>query len=266
MPVAGVLSPAGGINITGLSAGAIVTADQIPFYNVSASANRKITYGDFRLAVSEAFNATFGVQLTAAEADITSMQFEIAALAGLLENGSPVGAVLAFPGTVLPTGFLWCRGAAISRVIYGALFAVFGVTHGQGDGSTTFLLPDYRGRFLRGVDETAARDPDRTTRLASATGGATGNAPGSTQAQQLLGHGHGATITGGEHGHPVNAAQSSQGQYANPGVGGQPFLLGNGNAATASGGAHSHTVAVANSTGTETRPVNIYTNFIVRHG
>ena len=62
----------------------------------------------------------------------------------------PTGAILAFAG-VRPSGWLACRGAAVSRATYPALFAVIGTRYGPGDGVTTFNLPDLRGRFLSGA-------------------------------------------------------------------------------------------------------------------
>lgn len=49
-------------------------------------------------------------------------------------------------------GFLLCDGSAVSRVTYAALFAVIGTKFGEGDGSTTFNLPDLRGRFIQGAN------------------------------------------------------------------------------------------------------------------
>ena len=54
----------------------------------------------------------------------------------------PVGAVIDFAGTVLPTHYLLCNGAAISRTDFARLFAIIGTTWGVGDGSTTFNLPN----------------------------------------------------------------------------------------------------------------------------
>jgi microcystin-dependent protein len=62
----------------------------------------------------------------------------------------PTGAILAYGGSSAPTGFLIGDGSAISRATYAALFAVLGTTYGAGDGSTTFNLPDLRGRFPLG--------------------------------------------------------------------------------------------------------------------
>jgi len=58
----------------------------------------------------------------------------------------PPGVVLPFAGTSAPAGFLLCGGQAVSRATYAALFAAIGTTFGAGDGSTTFNLPDLRGR------------------------------------------------------------------------------------------------------------------------
>ena len=65
----------------------------------------------------------------------------------------------------IPTGFLLCDGAAISRTAYANLFAKIGVLHGVGDGSTTFNLPNQIDRFTQGVAN--------ATTDAGATGGAT---------------------------------------------------------------------------------------------
>lgn len=63
----------------------------------------------------------------------------------------PVGAVLAFSGPGTPEGYLLCNGAAVSRTTYAALFAVIGGWNGDGDGSTTFNLPNLSdNRFPQG--------------------------------------------------------------------------------------------------------------------
>lgn len=62
----------------------------------------------------------------------------------------PVGAVMPFAMNSAPSGWLAANGAAVSRTTYATLFAAIGTTHGSGDGSTTFNLPDLRGIFVRG--------------------------------------------------------------------------------------------------------------------
>ena len=67
----------------------------------------------------------------------------------------PTGSVIPFAGKTAPTGWLLCQGQAVSRTTYAQLFSVIGTTFGSGDGSTTFNLPDLRGRVAVGVDSDA---------------------------------------------------------------------------------------------------------------
>lgn len=62
-----------------------------------------------------------------------------------------------------PTDWLLCYGQAVSRTTYAALFAVIGVVFGVGDGSTTFNLPDTRGRVLVGQDDMGGVAANRLT-------------------------------------------------------------------------------------------------------
>ena len=69
----------------------------------------------------------------------------------------PVGTILEFPTTSssnLPIGYMFCDGSAISRTTYAELFALIGTSYGTGDGSTTFNLPNYKGRVPVGRDST----------------------------------------------------------------------------------------------------------------
>lgn len=79
------------------------------------------------------------------------------AMALLADTLMPVGSVLAYAGSSAPVGFLLCDGTAVSRSKYAALFKAISTTYGVGDGSTTFNLPDLRGRVPVGVDGAAAR-------------------------------------------------------------------------------------------------------------
>ena len=63
----------------------------------------------------------------------------------------PPGLVMAFGGTTAPSGWLLCDGSAISRTTYSLLFTAIGTSYGAGDGSTTFNLPDLRGRVPVGL-------------------------------------------------------------------------------------------------------------------
>lgn len=156
----------------------------------------------------------------------------------------PTGAVLPYAASSAPSGYLLCDGSAVSRTTYSALYAIIGITHGQGNGTTTFNVPDYRGQFLRGVDGTAGRDPDKASRTAMNTGGNTGNNVGSVQADAYRSHNHGEP-------------------------GGFNFLTDDTNIAytganALGAGGYKLVPTTASSGGNETRPTNAYCQFIIK--
>lgn len=69
---------------------------------------------------------------------------------------APVGEIFFFAKSTPPEHALACDGAAVSRAAYPELFGAIGTTFGAGNGSTTFNLPDLRGRFIRGTGGNAA--------------------------------------------------------------------------------------------------------------
>ena len=85
-----------------------------------------------------------------------------------LVGAIPVGAVIDFAGPTAPDGWFLCQGQAISRATYSVLLGAIGTYYGGGDGSTTFNLPDCRGRVIAGVDAGAGRigDPGVTYGIA----------------------------------------------------------------------------------------------------
>lgn len=66
----------------------------------------------------------------------------------------PIGAMIPFGSTTAPTNWLVCDGSAVSRTTYSELFAIIGTSYGAGDGSTTFNLPNKKGRTSVGYDST----------------------------------------------------------------------------------------------------------------
>lgn len=68
-----------------------------------------------------------------------------------LADRAPVGTVLWYASSVVPSGYLICDGSLVSRTNYAVLFKVIGTSFGAGDGSTTFALPDLRAAFIRGA-------------------------------------------------------------------------------------------------------------------
>jgi microcystin-dependent protein len=74
----------------------------------------------------------------------------------------PSGTVVWFATNTAPSGYLFCNGSAISRLVYNALFSVISTNWGSGDGFSTFNIPDFRGEFIRGWADTSAVDSGRT--------------------------------------------------------------------------------------------------------
>lgn len=113
--------------------------------------------------------------------------------------GVPTGVVNPFAGSAAPSGWLLCEGQAVSRTTYSALFAVLGTTYGVGDGSTTFTLPNMKGRVPVGLDSAQTEFDAR-----GETGGAkthtltTAEMPVHTHTQNS--HSHGT----GSHGHSAS--------------------------------------------------------------
>lgn len=64
----------------------------------------------------------------------------------------PIGSIIPYGSTTAPVNWLVCDGSAVSRTTYAELFAVIGTSFGAGDGSTTFNLPNYKGRVPVGYD------------------------------------------------------------------------------------------------------------------
>lgn len=111
----------------------------------------------------------------------------------------PTGSVLDFAGGTAPAGWLLCYGQAVSRTEYAGLFATLGETYGSGDGSTTFNLPDYRGRVLVGKDNMGGSAAGRMTSVGLSVGdgntlGSNGGAQVHTlSSEQLPSHSHNST-------------------------------------------------------------------------
>jgi microcystin-dependent protein len=101
-------------------------------------------------------NATFAVGPTAPTATTGTNTTQLATTAFVNASiaAAPVtitGAILMWPTTTAPSGYLLCNGSAVSRTTYSGLFSVVGTTFGTGDGSTTFNLPNYTDNMPIGV-------------------------------------------------------------------------------------------------------------------
>jgi microcystin-dependent protein len=118
-------------------------------------------------------------------------------------DGSPVGTISSYSSAIIPRGWLLCDGSAVPRATYPDLFAVTGTTYGAGNGTTTFNLPDMRGRFIIG----AGQGTGLTNRALAAIGGEEAHA---NTVAEMAAHTHGMdhyhdlsnhTHTGADHLH-----------------------------------------------------------------
>ena len=165
---------------------------------------------------------------------------------------APTGSVYTFAGSTVPTGWLKCNGALLSRTTYASLFAVIGTTYGAGDGSTTFALPDLRGEFVRGADDGRGVDAGRVL--------------GSAQAGQNASHTHTAnTSPAGGHSHSFeNLARIAD---ADRGIGNASLWSINDpvTQTTSAVGDHIHAVTVNADGGNESRPRNVAMHYIIKY-
>lgn len=117
----------------------------------------------------------------------------------------PAGIILPYATTTIGKDCLLCNGAAVSRTDYAELFTAIGVAWGNGDGSTTFNVPDLRDRGLWGIGSVIS--------LAQTDGRSLGNRGGPTHHHNLSGN----TGSGGSHNH--GGAVGSVGDHAHGYVG-----------------------------------------------
>jgi len=95
------------------------------------------------------------------------------------------GMLMPYAGASAPTGWLMTYGQAVSRTTYADLFAAIGTTYGSGDGSTTFNLPDLRGRTIAGQDDMGGTSANRLTNQTGGLDGDTLGAAGGAETHTL---------------------------------------------------------------------------------
>ena len=159
--------PADGSIVTATLADDAVTAAKIADDAVGAAAVADNSIGASAINISG--NGTSG-QAVVSDGD-GSFSYE--------SNIVPSGALMPYAGASAPTGFLLCDGSAVSRSTYATLFAALdnGNIYGAGDGSSTFNLPDLRGRVIAGQDDMGGSSANRLT---DQTGGLNGDTLGDT--------------------------------------------------------------------------------------
>jgi microcystin-dependent protein len=111
-----------------------------------------------------------------------------------------------YGGNTAPTSYLKANGALVNRTAYASLFAAIGTTFGAGDNSTTFALPDLRGEFLRGWDDSRGIDVGRSFGTGQAA-----NIASHTHSASDSGHSHGASTSVDSHSHWAGDSGHSHG-------------------------------------------------------
>lgn len=234
----------GTIQETKLANGSVTSAKILDGTIVSADiAADTITAGNIApgaVASSEILDASI------TGADLANTTIPLSALVAAVQEALvPAGTVVAYGGGTAPAGWLLCDGTSYVRTDYPNLFNAISTSFGTAS-TTTFNVPDLRGRFIRGWNSLAsglARDPNPTTRTAMATGGAVGNLVGSMQLDELKAHSHVTSYTTTGYGASYNNGAEALSNSRNNG----------GTTRTSS------TVG-----GSETRPVNVYMNYIIK--
>ena len=179
----------------------------------------------------------------------------------------PIGTIISFAGRLNDTvieeqGWLYCNGNSLSRVNYAELFSVIGTDFGEGDGQSSFNLPDFRGTFLRGVSAGTPNDPDAGNRTSATHGGNKGDNVGSIQkyatgkpASDLISN------LAGSHSHTASHIPTDNSSYAI--AGSYQAIWNGGSNSTDSAGSHTHTVTDGGDA--ESRPVNVNTFYLIKY-
>jgi len=199
--------------------GATLTTAEIN--QLSSITRGSILYGN---ASGETARLAKGAAATVLTSDGTDISW--AAAGG---GGVPTGTVIYHAANTPPTDFIKANGAAVSRATYSDLFTAVGTTFGVGDGSSTFNVPDLRGEFMRGWDDSRGVDGSR--------------AFGSAQADQMQSHNHGLKGNSGG-GIQVLFSQS-------------PVIAGIGSSGTFSSSTNTIQLTGGTSNSSENRPRNI---------
>ncbi len=175
----------------------------------------------------------------------------------------PAATVIAFAGSIDPvtymcgeysfspgprnnTGWILCDGSFVMQALFPDLFRVIGYLYGGSNGA--FNIPDYRGYFLRGLAVNSEQDPGYNDRIAAANGSATGS--GSKQPCMVQVHEHGYTDYPGTQATGGTSGAASQVTMNN----------------TYTSGLYTDEKGTTSLSGEETRPKNIYVNYIIYAG
>lgn len=179
---------------------ALTGVNDVPGMNVTSPQDGEILQYDS--ATSEFKNvAGSGVPAGGSDGQILTSQSGIPVWEDPSDSGVPIGSVMSYAGSSAPSGWLLMYGQAISRTTYADLFSVLGTVYGSGDGSTTFNLPDLRGRVVAGKDNMGGSSSNRLT--SPINGDGLGNSGGSQShtlsISEMPSHNHSVNDPGHRH-------------------------------------------------------------------
>ena len=177
--------------------------------------------------------------------------------------GVPTGSVFCMAVVSVPSGYLECNGAAVSRTTYSALFAVIGTAYGSGNGSSTFNLPDLRGEFVRGVDRGRGVDSGRNIATSQGSQNAQHNHSASASSNSSVtdpGHFHNLLYDNGSFGGSSGAVTPrGSNTPSNPGINNRISTKTTGVSVSTS-----TSVSIGNHGGNESRPRNVAMMYIIK--
>jgi microcystin-dependent protein len=199
LTVSGNTAIAGAVSIGGtlLTTGAVKLNSTVSVSG-AATFNSTVTVSGaatFKSAVSVSGATAFGSTVTVVGAAVFKSNVSIG---GTLTGGGavPSGTFFPYAGASAPSGYLLSFGQAISRSTYADLFSAISTTYGVGDGSSTFNVPDLRGRVVAGQDDMGGTSANRLTGTSGSVNGDTLGGTGGAETHtlttaQLAAHTHG---------------------------------------------------------------------------
>ncbi len=176
---------------------------------------------------------------------------------------APIGAIIGFPGKrgTIPQGWMLCDGRTLSTNEYPKLYEVIMELWG-GDLEGVFNLPDLRGRFIRGVDYGVGRDQESMNREPSSLNGQGGDEVGSIQEYSTaLPNSVFTTESKGNHSHTYSEFDPQKNDWKGGGKPSGGFVGDSIQKDVGENGGHFHVIEGGD---LETRPTNVYLNWIIR--